>query len=60
MFKYALLDENNMKRYMTGVVEQVDLEKNFELISKLTKEIEEKNIKEGQEREKYMKIYSHR
>ena len=27
----------------------------FELISKLTKEIEEKNIKEGQEREKYMK-----
>ena len=34
-FDKALLDENNMKRYMTGVVEQVDLEKNFELISKL-------------------------
>ncbi len=30
-------------------------EEGFELISKLTKEIEEKNIKEGQEREKYMK-----
>ena len=28
-------------------------EEGFELISKLTKEIEEKNIKEGQEREKY-------
>lgn len=30
-------------------------EEGFELISKLTKEIEEKNSKEGQEREKYMK-----
>ncbi len=30
-------------------------EEGFELISKLTKEIEEKNVKEGQEREKYMK-----
>ena len=30
-------------------------EEGFELISKLTKEIEEKNIKVGQEREKYMK-----
>lgn len=30
-------------------------EEGFELISKLTKEIEEKNIEEGQEREKYMK-----
>ena len=30
-------------------------EEGFELISKLTKEIEEKNIKEGQERETYMK-----
>ena len=30
-------------------------EEGFELISKLTKEIEEKNIKEGQEREKCMK-----
>lgn len=30
-------------------------EEGFELISKLTKEIEEKNIKEGQEREKYMR-----
>ena len=34
-FDKALLDENNMKKYMTGVVEQVDLEKNFELISDL-------------------------
>ena len=30
-------------------------EEGFELISKLTKEIEEKNIKEGQETEKYMR-----
>jgi len=34
-FDKALLDENNMKQYMTGVVEQVDLEKNFELIEDL-------------------------
>ena len=34
-FDRALLDENNMKKYMTGVVEQVDLEKNFELIKDL-------------------------
>ena len=34
-FDKALLDENNMKQHMSGVVEQVDLEKNFELISKL-------------------------
>ncbi|UTJ06582.1 sensor histidine kinase [Arcobacter roscoffensis] len=34
-FDEALLDENNMKKYMTGVVEQVDLEKNFELIKDL-------------------------
>lgn len=34
-FDKALLDENNMKKYMTGIVEQVDLEKNFELISDL-------------------------
>lgn len=34
-FDKALLDENNMKKYMTGVVEQVDLEKNFELIKDL-------------------------
>ena len=31
-FDRALLDENNMKEYTSGVVEQVDLEKNFELI----------------------------
>ncbi len=31
-FDKALLDENFMTRYMTGVVEQVDLEKNFKLI----------------------------
>jgi len=34
-FDKALLDENFMTKYMTGVVEQVDLEKNFELILKL-------------------------
>ena len=34
-FDKAFLDQNNMKKYMSGVVEQVDLEKNFELISKL-------------------------
>jgi PAS domain S-box-containing protein len=34
-FDKALLDENNLKKYMTGVAEDVDLEKNFELISKL-------------------------
>lgn len=31
-FDKALLDENLMTHYMSGVVEQVDLEKNFELI----------------------------
>jgi len=39
-FDKALLDENNMKKYMTGVVEQVDLEKNFELISDLHPDLE--------------------
>ena len=34
-FDKVLLDENNLKNYMTGVAEDVDLEKNFELISKL-------------------------
>ena len=34
-FDKALLDENFMTRYMSGVVEQVDLEKNFELILNL-------------------------
>ncbi len=34
-FDKALLDENFMTKYMSGVVEQVDLEKNFELILKL-------------------------
>ncbi len=34
-FDKALLDENNMKKYTSGVVEQVDLEKNFELIHTL-------------------------
>ncbi|NQY24390.1 MAG: PAS domain-containing protein [Campylobacteraceae bacterium] len=34
-FDKNLLYENNMNKYMTGVVEQVDLEKNFELILKL-------------------------
>ncbi len=31
-FDKAFLDENFMTKYMTGVVEQVDLEKNFKLI----------------------------
>jgi PAS domain S-box-containing protein len=34
-FDKSLLDENSMKNYMSGVAEEVDLEKNFELISKL-------------------------
>ena len=34
-FDKALLEQNYMKKYMTGVVEQVDLEKNFELIKDL-------------------------
>ncbi len=34
-FDRALLDENNIKEFMSGVVEQVDIEKNFELISRL-------------------------
>ncbi len=39
-FDKALLDENNMKKYSSGVVEQVDTEKNFELIKKLHPNIE--------------------
>ncbi|MGB7402570.1 MAG: ABC transporter substrate binding protein [Arcobacter sp.] len=34
-FDKALLDENNIKEYMSGVVEQVDLENNFKLIHEL-------------------------
>ena len=34
-FDKVLLEENSMKNYMSGVAEDVDLEKNFELISKL-------------------------
>ena len=34
-FDKALLDENYMTHYMSGVVEQVDLEKNFKLILNL-------------------------
>ena len=34
-FDKAFLEQNFMKKYMTGVVEQVDLEKNFELIKDL-------------------------
>ncbi len=34
-FHKVLLDENDMYKYMSGVAEKVDLEKNFELISKL-------------------------
>ena len=39
-FDKALLDENNMKNFMSGVVEQVDLEKNLELISDLHPKLE--------------------
>jgi PAS domain S-box-containing protein len=39
-FDKALLDENNIKEYMSGVVEQVDLEKNLELISDLHPDLE--------------------
>lgn len=34
-FKKSLLDKNNMKELMSGVAEEVNLEKNFELISKV-------------------------
>jgi PAS domain S-box-containing protein len=34
-FDKAFLQENDMQRYMTGVVEQVDLEKNVDLILKI-------------------------
>ena len=34
-FDKAFLEQNYMKKYMTGVVEQVDLEKNFKLIKDL-------------------------
>ncbi|WP_419770905.1 MAG: ABC transporter substrate binding protein [Candidatus Marinarcus sp.] len=34
-FEKAFLEKNNMKNYMSGVVEQVDIEKNFQLILKL-------------------------
>lgn len=34
-FDKVLLGENNMQKYTTGVVEQVDIEKNFELISSI-------------------------
>lgn len=34
-FSASLLGENNMKNFMSGVAEDVDLEKNFELILKL-------------------------
>ena len=34
-FHKVLLHENDMYKYMSGVAEEVDLEKNFELISKL-------------------------
>mgnify|MGYP000420881155 CR=1 FL=1 len=34
-FDKVFLQENNMQKYMTGIVEQVDIEKNFELILNL-------------------------
>ncbi len=39
-FSKNLLYENSMNKYMTGVVEQVDLEKNFKLISNLHPNLE--------------------
>ncbi|WP_228712700.1 ABC transporter substrate binding protein [Halarcobacter mediterraneus] len=39
-FDKAFLEQNNMKKYMTGVVEQVDLEKNFELILRMQPNLE--------------------
>lgn len=39
-FNKSLLNKNNMKEYMTGVVEQVDLEKNIKLIIDLQPELE--------------------
>jgi len=34
-FNKSLLEKNNIQNFMSGVAEEVDLEKNFELISKL-------------------------
>ncbi|MGB5791982.1 ABC transporter substrate binding protein [Poseidonibacter sp.] len=34
-FNKEILEQNNMSKYTTGVVEQVDLEKNFELIHQI-------------------------
>ncbi|WP_258238546.1 sensor histidine kinase [Arcobacter sp. CECT 8986] len=34
-FDESILEKNGMKKYVSGVLEQVDLEKNFELISKI-------------------------
>ena len=34
-FDSSILDVNNIRNFMSGVAEEVDLEKNFELISKL-------------------------
>lgn len=34
-FDEKLIDKNGMRKYISGVIEQVDLKKNFELISKI-------------------------
>ncbi len=39
-FDEKILEKNDMKEYISGVIEQVDLEKNFELISKVHPELE--------------------
>ncbi len=39
-FDEKTLEKNNMKEYISGVIEQVDLEKNFELISKIHPNLE--------------------
>ncbi|RXI45283.1 histidine kinase [Malaciobacter mytili] len=39
-FDEKILEKNDMKDYISGVIEQVDLEKNFELISKLHPNLE--------------------
>lgn len=39
-FDKSMIEKNKLEDYVTGVVEQVDLEKNFELISKLHPKLE--------------------
>ncbi len=52
-FDKALLDENNMKSYTSGVVEQVDIEKNFRLISQLQPKVKKLLILNDQSKTGY-------